>query len=177
MEFTARQLDAPSPAIGRDLTWRENSGHAYLFKTSTLDSSSGPLSGWQASMSAELEYEKVERPQDLTGSEGIMDLETIMAPIGVQFFSRKGTTLRLATTYVAQNGVFSIGSGSPIVETEDDGWITDLTLEYRLTGAQGVVAVGVRNLFDESIDLLEIDPVNPRVATQQFVFAKFSLEF
>jgi hypothetical protein len=41
----------------------------------------------------------------------------------------------------------------------------------------GTIAVGVRNLFDQSINLVEVDPFNPRVATGRFVFGRVSLAF
>ena len=177
MEFASRRLEVPSFAAGRNFNWREETAHGYIYATSSALSSTGALATWQTAVSAEVEYEKVERPQILTGSEGIMELETARAPIGIQFFSQNGVTLRLATTYVEQDGVFSIDVGEEIVEQEDEAWITDVSVEYRLPKRKGLIAVGARNLFDVSVNLLEIDPFNPRVATKQFVFAKFSLDF
>ena len=121
--------------------------------------------GWRAAISADGEYEKLERPRILTGAEGIVDLKTIRAPFGFQMFSSMGATLRISTTYVKQEGVFSLDLAFPIVEKQDDAWITDFSVEYRLPKRLGVIAVGVRNVFDDSIDLVEIDPLNPRVAT------------
>ena len=126
---------------------------------------------------AELEFETIDRPQLLTGSEGIMNLDTGRAPIGVQFFSSSGVTLRLATTYMDQEGDFSMDEFSPIVEMEDEAWITDLSVEYRLPKRRGIITLGVRNLFDEPMDLLEVDPLDPLVATKRFVFGKVSFVF
>ena len=177
IEVASRRLEVPSFAAERNFNWREETAHGYIYLMSSALSSTGPLAAWQTSMSAEVEYETVERPQNLTGAEGIMELETARAPIGFQFFSRNGVTLRLATTYVEQEGIFSIDVGEEIVEQEDEAWITDVSVEYRLPKRKGLIAIGVRNLFDVSVNLLEIDPFNPRVATRQFVFAKFSLDF
>jgi hypothetical protein len=88
-----------------------------------------------------------------------------------------GATLRIATTYVKQEGVFSVDVDFPHMEKQDDAWITDISAEYRLPKRRGVIAVGVRNVFDDSIDLVEIDPLNPRVATRQFVFGSVRLVF
>lgn len=177
IELSARRLDVPSFVFDRDFTWREEAAHAYAYKTISSTPINGPFAGWQASISAELEYEEIDRPQVLTGAEGIMDLRTVRAPLGIRFYHGIGTTLRLGTTYVEQDGRFSIDVDLPIVETKDEAWITDLSLEQRLPRRNGLVSVGVRNLFDETIDLLEIDPFNPRVATKQFVYARFSLIF
>jgi tetratricopeptide (TPR) repeat protein len=176
-EFTWRELEVPSFVFERNFTWREKSAQAYFYKTYVPAVPPPNLPGWQAAFSAEIEFEEVDRPQALTGAEGIMNLKMVRAPIGIQLFSATGVTLRVATTYVAQDGRFSVDVDLPIVNKDDDGWITDLTLEYRLPERRGLVAIGAKNVFDNSVDLLEIDPVNPRVATEQFVFARFSLTF
>ena len=177
LEVAARRLEVPSFVLLRNFNWHEKTARAYYYKTFSPPPANERFAEWQASFSAEFEYEKIERPQVLTGAEGIMELETAMAPIGVQFFNQRGTTLRLATSYVAQQGLFSVDVGLPVVTRNSAAWITDVSVEQRLPGRRGVIAVGVRNLFDENIDLVEIDPVNPRVATKQFLFTKFSLVF
>ena len=178
LEWSARRLDVPSFVfVGQDFEWRENEAHAYWYKTLVPIQPVSRWSEWQTALSAEIEYENVDRPQVLTGAEGIMNLDTIRAPLGIQLFNDRGLTLRLATTYVDQQGDFSIDVGLPIVHTDDQAWITDASIEYRLPRRKGLIAIGAMNLFDESIELLEIDPVNPRVATKRFVFARFSLTF
>lgn len=177
VEVTTRRMDVPSSVFDRDFTWREKTAHVYLYKTHHWNGHQGRNGGWQAAFSAEIEYEEIDRPQILTGSEGIMELKTQMAPLGVQFFNDKGLTLRTAMTYVRQDGQFSVDEGFPVVEQEDEAWITDLSLEWRLPRRQGIIAIGVRNAFDETVELLEIDPFSPRVATKRFLFGKFSLEF
>jgi hypothetical protein len=176
-EVTARHLDVPALTLDRDSTWREKTAHIYLYKACSPSTGQSLFGGWRVALLADGEYEKVERPQILTGSEGIVDLKTIRAPLGVQFFTGVGLNLRIATTYVEQEGSFSTDLDAPVVGKDDDAWITDISLEYRLSQRLGVIAVGVRNVFDESIDLLEIDPLNPRVATRQFAYANVRLEF
>jgi tetratricopeptide (TPR) repeat protein len=177
VEVAKRRLDVPSLIADRDFTWDETTAHLYLYKTLLLDSVQSSLSGWQAAMYVEGEYEKVERPQTLTGPEGIMELTTIRVPIGVRVFGPGGIIVRLATTYVDQEGTFSVDDMLDVVAKEDDAWITDLSAEYRLPRRLGSIVVGVNNLADDFIDLLEIDPLNPRVATRRLAFAKLRLEF
>ena len=129
----------------------------------------------QAAFSAESEYERIERPQILTGAEGIMDLETIRAPVAIHVFSNNGVSVRLASTYVQQKGTFSADVGFAVVPKNDSAWLTDLSVEYRMPKRAGSIAIGVKNLFDNFIDLLETDPLNPRVATRRFAFAKIRL--
>jgi len=171
VEIAKRKLDVPSLSLERDFTWREETASGYLYKTISIASSAR----WNATVAVEGEFERIERPQVLVGSEGIMDLESIRVPIGLRIFSANGLSLRFATTYVKQTGTFSIDVGFPTFETEDDAWITDAALEYRLPRRLGMVSVGVRNMTDEFIDLLETDPLNPRVATRRFAFVKVRL--
>jgi hypothetical protein len=176
-EFAWRDLAVPSFVFSRNFEWREESGHAYFYKTFRPPTAGDGAAAWQAALSMEVEFEEVDRPRALTGAEGILNLKTLRAPIGIQLFGAGGVTLRAATAYVRQDGDFSIDVGLPVASTDEDAWITDVTLEYRLPNRRGLVTVGARNVFDSSINLLEIDPVNPRVATEQFLFARFSLAF
>ena len=127
VEVARRRLEVPSLIANEDFKWHETTGHLYLYKTLLLDSIQADLSGWQAAMFVEGEYEEVERPQVLTGPEGIMELRTIRVPIGVRFFGGNGLTVRLATTYVDQEGTFSADEDFGIVSQEDDAWITDFS--------------------------------------------------
>ena len=176
LEVASRRLEVPA-SDEQDYTWHEKTAHVYFYKAYSPASATGQFAGWEASFSAEYEYEKIERPQLLTGAEGIMDLRTDRVPFGIQFINRRGTTLRLGTTYIEQDGVFSAGVGAAIVEQQDEAWITDLSVEQQLPTRRGVIAIGVRNVSDQFIKLLEVDPLNPRVATQRFIFGRFSLIF
>jgi len=102
-------------------------------------------------------------------------LRTTRVPIGLRFFNDRGLSLRVKTTYVKQSGSFSLDVSFPTFENEDSAWITDAALDYRLPRRLGVVSLGVMNLADSFIDLLETDPLNPRVATTRFAFVKVRL--
>jgi hypothetical protein len=176
-EVTFRHLDVPSLNLDQDFTWRETTAHVYFYKVHAPASNRILSASWQTALSAEAEYERVERPQIFSGSEGIVELKTTRAPVGVRLFNSKGITVRLSTTYVRQEGIFAADVGLPVTEKKDQAWITDVSLEYRLPKRLGFIAVGVRNAFDDFIDLLEIDPLNPRVATRRFVFGTVRLAF
>ena len=83
----------------------------------------------------------------------------------------------METAYLRQKGIFSIDEGFPVVKKDDDGWITDFSLEQQLPRRHGTISVGIRNAFDERVDILEIDPLNPRVALKRFVFGNFKIIF
>lgn len=177
LEISGRQLEVPSFVFDRDFTWRERAAHAYLYKVFQVIPGFADAAGWQGALSIDGDYERIERPQALTGMEGIVKLETISAPIGFRLFNSSGFAAKLVTTFVDQEGQFSVDVGFPVVDKQEQAWITDLSVSYSLARRRGEFTIGVRNLFDESLDLVEIDPVNPWVATKQFVFGRFSVAF
>ena len=177
IEAARRDLEVPLIGFDRDFTWRESTGYAYLYKSFASSGEGGALGAWQAVATVEGEYERIDRPQILTGSEGIMDLETIRVPVGLRFFHGNGMTLRLQATYVSQAGTFSQDIGSPVIDLEDSAWVADAALDYQLPRRRGVVTLGVMNLGDESIALVETDVFNPRIATGRFAFVRLRLAY
>ena len=104
-------------------------------------------------------------------------LETIRVPFGASLSGRGGFSLRLVTSYVRQEGDFAIDTSFPVVPKTDDGWITDVLLEYRLPRRLGSITLGARNVFDVEVDVIETDPLSPRVATRRLVSGSVSIEF
>ena len=80
----------------------------------------------QGAVSLDGEYEKIERVPEYTGAEGILDLETLRAPLVASLFQSPGLNLRAAATFVRQKGRFSAFPGLPIVSKDDQGLIVDI---------------------------------------------------
>ena len=175
-ELAVRRLDVPSVIAARDFTWKERSAHLYLYDAKAAEPGRKLFPAWAIATSVEYEYEKIRRPQILTGPEGIVDVTTHHLPIGVRLF-RGNVALRLTATYVKQSGVFSADVGLDRFPKSDSGWIADMSTEYRLPKRMGTVAVGVRNAFDNSLQLFQVDPLNPSDAVRRFVYAKVRLIF
>jgi Tfp pilus assembly protein PilF len=173
LEVARRQLDVPSINLDRDFSWRESTGYAYLYKTVPHIR----RDGWSAVVTAEGEFETIDRPQSLTGSEGIVDLETIRLPLGVRFFHGGGITIRVQGTHVRQSGTFAAGATSTRISMDDSAWIADAAIDYQLPRRRGIVTLGVLNIGDEFIDLVESDVFNPRVATRRFAFLRVKLNY
>ena len=71
MEFTGREIATPSFVFDdTDFTWREKSAHIYVYKTFIPAATSRVLGDWEVSSSADVEYERIERPQILHGRRG-----------------------------------------------------------------------------------------------------------
>jgi outer membrane receptor protein involved in Fe transport len=168
LEVSRRDLEVAQ--LLEDTEWDERSALAYVYKTF----SSG---GWEGAVSLDAEYEEIKRPAENTGPEGILSLKTTRVPLALRVFSARGMTIRAAATYIRQHGRFTLQPGEPVFPKDDEAVIADLALEYRLPGRNGVISVGINNAFDDFVDLVEIDPLNPRVATRQLAFARIRFEF
>ena len=172
-ELARRQLDVPDLNLDKDFSWRESTGHGYVYKTYPALGQSG----WSAVLTAEAELETIDRPQALPGSEGIVDLETIMVPLGVRLFHGGGVTLRMQGSFVEQSGTFAAGAAAPRFEADDNAWIVDAAIDYELPRRRGILSLGVLNIGDEFIDLVESDVFNPRVATRRVAFLRVRFTF
>jgi tetratricopeptide (TPR) repeat protein len=177
LEATGRRLSIPLVGLTSDFHWRETTGRLYLYKGYSSELRNGLLSGWQLSTTAEYEYEKLHREIIFTGPEGIVEVTTHRVPLGLNFFNGAGIVLRVSATYVRQAGVFSVDQGLPRFPKKDSAWITDASLGYRLPRRAGLLSIGVKNVFDRTIDLFETDPLNPRVATRRLVLGRLTLVF
>jgi outer membrane receptor protein involved in Fe transport len=177
LEGAVRRLEVPSIVLEADRTWRENSGRAYLYKTISSRQSGRLFSGWEAAISLNAEYENLRRPNDFTGSEGIVDVKTERIPLGISLFAPSGLVVRASTSYVHQKGKFSRDTFEPEFPTNDQAWIVDLVLEWRLPRRLGTVSIGSRNLSDSSIDIVDTEPLNPRVARGRLTFGAFTFIF
>jgi Tfp pilus assembly protein PilF len=168
IEVSRRDLDVAR--LGDRVPWDEKSVVGYLYKSFSGDR-------WQSVVSLDAEYEEFDRPPIDTGSEGFLDLRTTRVPLGARFFSDRGWTVRTALTYVKQSGRFAEFIGDPIVIKDDDGVIADFAIEYELPRRRGRIATGVNNLFDEFVDVIEIDPLNPRIALRQLAYLRIRIDF
>jgi len=172
-ELARRQLDVPSLNLDKDFSWRESTGHGYVYRMFPAVGQAG----WSAVLTAEAELESIDRPQALPGSEGIVDLKTVMIPLGVRFFHGGGVTLRMQGSYVEQSGTFAAGAAAPRFDADDSAWIVDAAIDYELPKRRGVLSLGVLNIGDEFIDLVESDVFNPRVATRRLAFLRVRFTF
>lgn len=173
IEGAARHLEVPSVIENKDYRWREKSARAYLYH-SVLPPG---WSGWNLALTVSGELDSQHRPHGLPGSEGFLDLDTRRVPLGLAVFSPQGFTLRAITTHVRQSGAFSTDLLEPVIGSRDNAWITDLSLEYRLPKRFGLISVAGRNIFDNALNLVDTDPLNPRDARRRIVIARFSIQF
>ena len=100
-------------------------------------------------------------------------------PLGVNFYHPSGFTARLKATYIDQRGRFQPQLSPPetTVPGNDQFWVVDTALGYRLPKRFGLITFEVRNLFDKTFKFQDTDPANPLIQPTRSIFARFTLAF
>jgi tetratricopeptide (TPR) repeat protein len=127
-------------------------------------------------LSAEYIYEKINRDPDI--AEGAKQVRTNYVPLGLSFFHPCGVGVGLRATYVDQKGVFDRRMNAGVFGTEEDNfWVFDAAISYRLPKRYGFITAGVTNLFDKEFNYYSTDRDNPRFQPDRTFFAKVTLAF
>ena len=170
LEFVYRDLDVPfllqpgpaEPFDFKNVNWNEYMGRAYLYYT--------PHEWF--SFTAEYLYEKLDRDEGFNF--GLKKVKTHRVPLGVNFFHPFGLNVGLKATYVNQDGDFDRQVGG--IESGDDNfWLVDAAISYRLPKRYGFITVGVKNLFDKSFEFADSDIKNPTILPDRSIFGKITL--
>lgn len=173
VELFRRDLEFPyvSSGLGErsqvlEADWEEKFARAYVYWTPHR---------WLA-LAGEYQYEWFERDPEFVGQEELLDVKThIFSPI-IRFFHPSGIYAGIRPSYVDQKGEF----GDPEAGTEagdDQFWVVNATLGYRLPKRYGFLTFEVRNLFDKEFRFQETDPVNPRIYPERLLLGKVTLAF
>jgi hypothetical protein len=168
VEYSYRNLSVPFFNAGTDKTetvkWEENIFRAYLFWTPHK---------W-LSLTAEYLYEDFDRDEDF--ADFAETVETHYLPLGINFFHPSGFSAGLKATYIDQDGKFDRQGDLGNFENGDDNfWLVDAGIKYRIPKRLGFLTVGVSNLFDEEFEYWDSDPDNARIQPDRVAFARFTL--
>jgi outer membrane receptor protein involved in Fe transport len=111
-------------------------------------------------------------------TEGLSDLPkeltTNRVPLGVNFFHPSGLGASTTVSYLNQDGDFLSPDGV-FVPGDDNFWIVDAAVYYRLPKRYGFITVGATNLFDEKFNYFEVDVDNPHIQPGRVFFARVTL--
>jgi outer membrane receptor for ferrienterochelin and colicin len=126
------------------------------------------------SFNAEYMYERFKRDNDFTF--GVKKVTTHRVPLGINFFHPSGLSASLKATYFNQDGDFGEGyGGGTFVSGDDEFWVVDAAVRYRLPKRYGFITVGVTNLFDKTFKYFDTDFANPMIQPDRTVFARITL--
>ena len=175
-ELSKRDLKVPGVTFNEETfaldliesDWEENLARAYFFWT--------PNS--RLALSTEYQFERLERPKEFA-ADNITRLNTHRVLFGIGYFDPSGFSARINPAYVSQNGRFVDGPpfDQKIVSKDDQFWIFDASVSYRLPKRTGIVTLEARNLFDQTINFQDTDPSNPSIYPKRLILAKFTLSF
>ncbi len=174
----------PFASVIKDIEFTETQASGWLYWT--------PLTTWGISL--EYHYNDLENVDnfDIAGfvgiaPDGVLSLETHTVPIALNYYHPSGWSGHIASTYYKQKGQFLSGLfGSTPQSAEDDFWLTDLSLSYRLPKNYGVLSIGAKNIFDKkfnfedrnSYDSQEIDSASPSsLSSERLFFGQISINF
>lgn len=166
-----RDLDVPAPVNesfpDERVDWEEKIGRAYLYWT--------PFR-W-ATLSAEYLYEKFDYADEFNPL--AREVTTHRVPLGLNLFHPFGLSAMLKGTYYNQGGDFLPLLKDPLPENygsgDDQFWLFDAALSYRLPKRYGLVTVGASNLFDKNFKYYDTDPLNPSIRPDRFIYATLTL--
>jgi outer membrane receptor for ferric coprogen and ferric-rhodotorulic acid len=80
----------------------------------------------------------------------------------------------LKATYFNQDGDFKFRGGG-LESGQDEFWVVDAAISYRLPKRYGFISVGATNLFNKHFNYQETDLRNPIVQPARFIYAKITL--
>jgi predicted Zn-dependent protease len=179
LEYSKRDVDAsfqviplpPAPSEVNIASSEEVLLRSYLYWTPNES----------VALSAEYQYEDIDRDQDfppdlLTGTP-FTDLETHRLPLGIVIHRPSGWFGGLKATYVDQEGRFLDQFLLSTTAEDDDFWVVDAGVGYRLPKRHGFLSVGVKNLLDESFKFQDTDPVSPTFYPERLVFGRITVSF
>jgi len=177
VEYSERNLNSPyffsappAPTVVRTADWEERLVRAYLYWTPHP---------WFA-LSAEYQYEGLDRETaDQSDPLGIRHVKTHRVPLGINFYHPLGFSAGLKATYINQKGTFHL-QNTPLdtfMSGEDQFWVFDASISYRLPKRFGLITVGAKNLFDKSFRYQDSDPINPMMQPSRLIYGKFTLAF
>ena len=176
-EFSKRDLEERGTSPPSLATQKFNSdeylGRAYMYFTPHPWLALGP----------EYRYERFDNPVEFSKDEQIERLTTHRFSFGINFSHPSGFGAQLKPTYVDQDGKFVVppaGPPPPFFASEsgdDQFWVVDASIGYRLPKRLGLITIEAKNLFDEEFKFQDTDPSNPEIFPERLVLFKVTLSF
>jgi tetratricopeptide (TPR) repeat protein len=173
-EYSARDLDVPLvdssviPAVVRTFDWEEKLVRGYLY--------------WAPhewlSLSAEYLFEQFKREAGFAF--GARRVEGHRVPLGINFFHPSGLGATFKATYVNQHGEFERqGALGTFIRDDDQFWLFDAAISYRLPKKYGFISFGVKNLFNTRFNYYDTgfgaSLQNPTIVPDRFIYCKITL--
>jgi hypothetical protein len=175
VELTKRDTDSYvlsfDPAVGlvpAPTEANEKDAQAYLYWTPRAD----------VGFSARYQTERFEA--DAGSQYAFTHMRIHRLPLDARYFSPTGFSAGLTVSWLEQSGEFVLAptpDGETTAFGEDEFWIADVSLGYRLPNRRGILSLNVDNLFDADFRFQDVDPENPSVMPERVAYFRFTLSF
>ena len=128
------------------------------------------------SLALSVEYFIEDIEKMLRGAPPKETINTHLIPITISYYQPKEFLAKFSATYVDQSVSTSNAIGN------DQFWVLDASVGYRLPKRWGIAQVGIKNLLDENFRFYDInfntgEPLIPLFQPERIIFAKFTLSF
>jgi hypothetical protein len=127
------------------------------------------------SLSADYQFERFDT-DPVSPRDDMVEIKTHLLKFGMGVFHPSGFSSKIQASYVDQEGEFG-NSLSGVVPGDDQFWLVDASIGYRLPKRLGLITVVARNLFDKEFMFQDTDPANPRRYPERFILGRFTLAF
>jgi tetratricopeptide (TPR) repeat protein len=161
-----RTETAPGVFLDRQANWDEYLGRVYLYWAPHP---------WLAS-TMEYQYEKSDRGNEFAATPATPELDTHRVLWRGNFFHPSGFFIGAKATYAYQDGEFG-DPALPTVKDDDQFWVLDGALGYRLPKRYGIFTMEVQNILDEDFKFQDTDPANPSIAPDRLILFRLTLSF
>ena len=131
---------------------------------------------WVA-LRASYQYDQYSNSEPQAGQLSAANLYTSRVPLSAGFFHPSGFIANVTVTYWNQSGTFEPLSqpAGTRVDGHDTFWLTDFMVGYRMPNRYGLIAVGVKNAFDQQFNYFNTDWRNPIIQPDRLVFFKMTM--
>jgi tetratricopeptide (TPR) repeat protein len=167
VEASAREVD--EPVFGETENRDEQLYRIYLYWT--------PRPRW--AINSGIELDRFQNPQPVN-EEFPKKVDTLSIPVAIRYFDPSGIFAELGVTYVADNVDRIDAAGLP--EGDDQFWLLDATVGYRLPRRYGILSLEGKNLLGESFGYEDdnyriAEPRNSRYIPDRTILARLTLSF
>jgi len=180
IEASSRDLQVPA---GADYAqWDERQSRAYVNWALPGAVLKRILPGTEGSLTISYDHTHLLRDTpSFIGSEKISDYRLRQLRLGLTLNHGSGWTFNASLSRVQTQAlfqVFALDFSTLKVSTEDRFLSADAVLTYRLPNKWGQISVGALNLSNRrGFQYLELDPQNPRYASERLVYGRLQLSF
>jgi hypothetical protein len=104
-------------------------------------------------------------------------------PVEIHYFASGGLTVGARASRVHQEGDFQTAPPQnpfdppPVAYGEDQFFVLDAFVGYRLPNRRGLLSLSADNLLDETFQFQDIDPTNPTLFPERLISFRFTLAF